>query len=531
MANDAHGMKSGGSKRGDWIALLIIVIVSLSFHFSYYRYGIQNLVDLGVATVDSERILDGQVPGRDFFDSYGPARFYIIALAFAVAGKSLLTLSGLCVILLAIKDALVFVAARHLVSRRWALFVTALSIMVHGPMHKVFLSLAILLIVLTAFRLIKNPCWKTGALFGLGAFAAGTLRYDMGAAGILMGLMLIVLIPAAVNTARRVALPVAGGIASGLALPGACLVSAYWMAGVDFYVLIENHVKRVYCLEHANLDKPGILDLFSSKEPAEFLLGYTLLFFTLVAFFALIAGIRHWFSAGRRDRKIALMLGVLVVISVLSFNHIRLGIKFLRIGQVGPPVFIALAFLLMYSGMKLKGKGVVPTAIPPAIALSVFAFLGVYIWNYEGAYSQDSFAVLRIEPHYLDHPRGGCAFKGKRGQEVEAVMEFIEQRTEPGEAIFTTASCPLFHFLTDRPNPTPFTDFAFYYFDEKNQEIVIDALNEANVNYIIDWPRPLTGFWFRSSAPIVYAYMKTYFKVERQIGRFIIMKRRAQSDE
>ncbi|MFH2001863.1 MAG: hypothetical protein ABIK28_19425, partial [Planctomycetota bacterium] len=519
-----------GSERYDRIALLSIVVISLLFHLTYYRYGVQNLVDLGVACVDSDRILNGQVPGVDFFDSYGPARFYMIALAFAVAGKSLLTLSALCVILLAIKDALVYVTARDLVSKRWALFVAALSIMVHGPIHKVFLSLAILLILVAAFRLIRRPGWKAAFVFGLAVFLAGTLRYDMGAAGMIIGFLLVAALPLAARFSKKLFLPALSGFLAGLALPGLFLTAWYYHIGVDFLVLIDNHVKRVTCLEQANQDKLGILTLPFSDQPVDFLLGYTLLFLALILAFALFAAIRLWRRAEGTDRRTALMLGVMIALGALSFNHIRLGVKFLRIGQVGAPFFIALAYLLMHAFVILKNRGSCLRWVPPCLAVGFFIFLGLYIWNFEGAYSQDSFAVLRIRSHYLDHPRGGCAFRGKRGEEVEEVIAFIEQRTAPGEAIFTTAACPLLHFLTDRPDPTPFTDFAFYYFDEKNQNLVIEKIREANVRYIIDWPRPLTGFWFKTCAPLVFDYVNTHFKVERQIGRFVIMKRREESD-
>ena len=73
--------------------MTVVAAVSLLFHLIYFRHGVQNLVDLGVACVDAERILDGQVPGRDFLEPYGPARFYITALAFWIGGRSLLTFS------------------------------------------------------------------------------------------------------------------------------------------------------------------------------------------------------------------------------------------------------------------------------------------------------------------------------------------------------------------------------------------------------------------------------------------------------
>ena len=96
----------------------------------------------------------------------------------------------------------------------------------------------------------------------------------------------------------------------------------------------------------------------------------------------------------------------------------------------------------------------------------------------------------------------------------------------PGQAIFTGPTCPLFHFLADRPDPSPFTDFTFYYFDEENQERVIEALERARVDVAVIWPRMVTGFWFRSAAPRLAEYLEHTFSPERTIGRFLVYRRR-----
>ena len=83
-------------RRTEWICAAVVAVISLLFHLLYFRHGVQNLVDLGVACVDADRLLNGQVPGQDFLDPYGPARFYITALAFSIGGKSILTFSVVC---------------------------------------------------------------------------------------------------------------------------------------------------------------------------------------------------------------------------------------------------------------------------------------------------------------------------------------------------------------------------------------------------------------------------------------------------
>jgi len=153
-------------------------------------------------------------------------------------------------------------------------------------------------------------------------------------------------------------------------------------------------------------------------------------------------------------------------------------------------------------------------------------FFPYYLWQHEEAHSQDSFAVLRYSEHFLDIPRGGCFIKGQKGREIEEVVTFLQQSTRPNQAIYTDATCPLFHFLADRPNPTPFTDFTFYFFSPRNQSLIIKCLDTARVEYIVQWNRLLTGFNFRDCAPLLWDYMNANFAMARRIGRFHILRRK-----
>ncbi|MHC4945428.1 MAG: hypothetical protein ACYTG7_20645, partial [Planctomycetota bacterium] len=309
----------------------------------------------------------------------------------------------------------------------------------------------------------------------------------------------------------------------------ALIYGAYLLlAGADFSAWITHHFIRLHSLEEANADMLDFSGLLQSSEAAHYLFGGLLVFMGLVLVGVALSGFRMWFQEKEAGRLTALLLGLLVLEGILLMNQVRLGLKFIRLSQVAPPLYMGLAFLLqaLFNRLKARAGPARLRWLAPGAALAFAVFLAGYIWTFEGSWSQDSFAVRKLRPHYLDLPRGGCYFKGKKGQEIEEVVRFLEQKTEPGEPIFTGPSCPLFHFLAGRANPTPFTDFTFYYFNEDNQRIVIDALEEAGVEYVVNWPRPLTGFLFMESAPLLTGYLNSHFARERNIGRFVILKRK-----
>lgn len=507
--------------RGDRWALALVGLLSLGFHLLYFRHGVQNLVDLGVACVDAERLLLGQLPGRDFMESYGPGRFVLTALAFLAVGKSLLTFSALCVGVLAVKDLLLFRAARFLLSQSWALYLTLLCIVVHGPTHKAFLSFALVLVILPALALIERPRSKGAFLLGLAVAGAGLFRLDMGAAGLTAAGLLLFLLPEERGKWRRLALPFAGGA---LLLGGPYLLYLALIGNLPWFVI--QHWKRIHSLELANADAPGFLNLLHASSPEQRWFGYLLLLMGLVVISSAALGWAAWRSGGRA-RKRALALGVVLFLGILAFNQVRLGVKFSRFGQIAPPFFFLLAVLLQALHRWLRGatRAAALRLCAPVAAFLFFAGLCAFLWTWQGHYSQDAFSVLRLPEYAPPLPRSGCFFKYKKGKEIEEVVKYLETFVPPGRTFFTGPSCPLFLFLAGRPNPTPFTDFTFYYFDEENQRVVIRALEEARVSYIVNWPRELTGFLFTESAPILTAYIKTHFHLDRYIGRFAVLKR------
>ena len=52
--------------------------VAAAFHASYAGYGIAPF-DLGILLADTDRVLRGEVFGRDFLAPYGPGSYYVLA--------------------------------------------------------------------------------------------------------------------------------------------------------------------------------------------------------------------------------------------------------------------------------------------------------------------------------------------------------------------------------------------------------------------------------------------------------------------
>src|ERR1700741_5207936 len=83
--NEATSRSSTGFV--ECITPFLVFLISLVYLCAFLRYSSLE-PDEGILLQGGQRILDGQVPYRDFFSFYTPGAFYLIAALFKVFGDS-----------------------------------------------------------------------------------------------------------------------------------------------------------------------------------------------------------------------------------------------------------------------------------------------------------------------------------------------------------------------------------------------------------------------------------------------------------
>src|SRR5215210_3639635 len=92
---------------------VLVQIASLSPHAS-------NIYDEGLILFGAQRVLNGEIPYRDFWGLYGPGQFYAVAALFKLAGPSIWIEQLWDVATRAGIATMVFVWARRLDAGPWA---------------------------------------------------------------------------------------------------------------------------------------------------------------------------------------------------------------------------------------------------------------------------------------------------------------------------------------------------------------------------------------------------------------------------
>jgi hypothetical protein len=189
------------------------------------------------------RILDGDVPYRDFWTMYAPGHFYLAAALFKVFGVHVWVQGVAAQLLIAVDAALLFAITRRLgLERRLALMVGFAFVLMHGN-HKEVTSYetALVFLLLALDRVVSyvqghgaRHLVVAGMLCGVGAWFKHDVSFHV-AFGAVAGLTLAWLVtsgrrPGAWVSPAGVVVRIAGG-AFATALPMAAYLA--WNAGPD----------------------------------------------------------------------------------------------------------------------------------------------------------------------------------------------------------------------------------------------------------------------------------------------------------
>lgn len=304
------------------------------------------IVDLG-----ARRILDGEVPYRDFWTIYAPGSFYTVAGAFAVLGRESLVSNLMGVLTSALAVAAFHRLASRLVDERMALLPAAAFTLCFfaAGYHRGFTSYppAILLLVLAALSAARfvdghGRRWllASGACLGLAAL----YKHDLGAYGCIATGIGLLVTPLPGGEGRIASVARLGGVVLLMLVPPVIALAS--VAGPE---MLRDLV--VFPLTDFPLARkenfPGIvpsLDGATGLLAVRRILGWSRLW--IPAFLAICAAVALW----RRRRDLDPTRRFLIVFGAVSFpifwNAAHVQINTHQITLVGLAALLAAAAFL-----------------------------------------------------------------------------------------------------------------------------------------------------------------------------------------
>lgn len=395
------------------------------------------LSDDGVLWGAAARILDGQVPGRDFPVIYPPGEFYAVAGALALGKGSWIAYRALWLGVRCIATVLAWSVARRFLPPALAAFGIAPLILVPGHWHKSSLALVPLAIIWATFRWIEKRSRGRFIALGVVIGAACLLRHDIGGLAAIASTGAVLAMPGSVRErASRAAGLLAISLGLFAAVHGALGVSPLRFVDVPLAMASAPTANR------AAVPYPNPLDLIGANGVAE---AVELSFYFWP--FAAAAMVLLWAIRRRRVREALLAATALCLVqSVWWYSNY---------GHLVQALPLSLLVTTVAAGYGIRRGGARRVFGTTGIA----AICGYLV--YQLAYSDD-LATAATPLHLADMgvpvqtALGAVHVTEARAEHLSSVLDLIGSTTDPADPIFVFPMHALYYPLSGHPNPTAF---------------------------------------------------------------------------
>lgn len=413
--------------------------------------------DDGYILNSASRVMQGQVPYKDFHFAYMPFAIYADVLSFKLFGISVLAtrITALFVSLGSIL--MLFFIARKITKNPLLQYIPALVFFAWGPTHSNFIfptMLSIFFGIATVFFFVYAREYSKNIYCFLAGIAALSTFFSKQNFGVVLLLCIpIVFMTNKALQKRHLIVSTFMGILFLLAVFFCLLLitNSFYAFLSDFYIYT---IKRI--IFQSTLTTPFPFD-FSLRGISKAVFYLSPILFSLGAFIAM----------SKKQKK---DLFIVLFVVVFYISGIRPTTDYIHLTPLLSLSGLPILFLILHKE-KLNNLVISSIAI-------FFIALGFYTGFYFPYYRWNK--PLINENNFLSHPR----FKIFASDDTSQVADFIDAKTKPGDYIFVDYYFPIFYFASNRKNPTKFDllEGGFYIAYEK--EIIWD-IEKHNTKLII----------------------------------------------
>jgi Dolichyl-phosphate-mannose-protein mannosyltransferase len=444
--------------RSEWAIALLLFVASCLYLRLFYNYTVLN-GDEGVSLQGAQRILNGEVPYRDFFTFFTPGSYYWTALLFKIFGDSILVARAALIMYGGVFSVFTYLLARRVCSRWAALFTVYLLTLTCLPykfvaLHNWDSTLWACLALYLAIRFLEVPHWGFASATGILASLTCLFEQSKGG-GLVLGLGLGFGCIALIKGRRSGFTPVhLGAFLAAFTLP--LLITIGYFASqhslpqmIADWVWPLRHYSSVNKLPYGwlELTPTNVQEILSEPWPIRLCILFILSPYFLVPALPLLALGFLGFSVLRirKEQNNRGVAGHLVLVSgtlagLLLSTLVSGRPDVTHILYLGPLFFLVLAWAL--DGPSIR-SGLWSTVRPLFIFYIFLSFTAL------------GMALLwpPLHAHVVLKTRRGDL----KGVKADAVLEEIQARVRPGQKIFVYPYEPLYYYLTATLNPTKYT--------------------------------------------------------------------------
>ena len=525
--------RSGPYKR--YALYPVIYATSVAYYLIYYNVGI-SLGDEGIFVNSTLRIMDGQIPYRDFF-YYPPGANYILAALFKLFGVDLLVGRLLWVSVVSANVLLTFAIGRRIMPLPYAVVSSVAALLVPGPWHKSLIPFFFLSSSALAVRYISGKGVANALLCGVLSGAVVYFRYDT-AVFVFLSYMLLVFF-SNIQGMRQ------GGGAAPWLRESASLSLGMATALIPaslFFLRMEGGVAIVRDVLFSAAGEKGAMGFpLPPLDSSLFTGGLTdifgrLMFYMPVAVIAATGAVVLVRASRAGIGRDELLLVFLMAAGLFAYNQTLVRADLPHLLQSIQVEYILVPYLAAQSVRFLENRRVGrPSPIFPARS-AVLAFLlatfGLFTYlNVSKAnFYTGSIGVLRDKEVPLGIPGAEVYTDREDHDNIKGLVEYIRANTSASEPVWVAPFAPMLYVLSGRKNPTRYDGiFPATLTKPGFEKEYIGEIERSGVRLIVFQDMKFTdkeSSRLRNYAPGVYGFIQANYEKKAEFGGYqVYMKK------
>jgi len=488
--------------------------------------------DEGIVTVAAERLLNGEVPYKDFFIiMYPPGQVFILAVLYKLFGVSIeigRMYTGGVQVVIAMTS---FLICRALTGKTWisvcvwAFIVTCLSPRMGAIPAPIWPGVACALVAIYLFSIFV----RTGRFHMLmySGFLAGVstvFRHDIGLFAVLAIIAGCILYRCSIRYEMLF-------LASWFVLPSVFLIYLFINSAlpdmIDSLILFPMIHK-----ESAGIAFPRpCFDLIMIFHQSLYFIKCNQYYIPLLVYGFISLYIIHEFLRNRRLDKNGVIVSVLLVFGILSFNQVRIRTDPAHLLTVIYPAVILFGFMLSRTwGIRPKNIGV-RYARAGYVILIAFLFTLLTVKNTDKYFKNVFRKPMKGKIAIASFERGSVYIPVDERDGIMNVVSFIRDKTAEGEYIFVGnyshavdafGGNLILYTLCGRLPSTKYYEFAPVLITRKYvQEEMMRSLKEKGVRYLVlqDIDMPDITDLSDGRSRILDNYIKKHYILVKKFGK------------
>ncbi|MDE0847703.1 MAG: glycosyltransferase family 39 protein [Nitrospinaceae bacterium] len=524
-----------------WGRVSLIYIALLAYFWSFCEYGL-NIWDEGGYANGTLRTLNGEKALVDFNpNGYLPGRYWYGMLFFKLFGVEIQSLRIGVLLFTPAMVIMIYSMGRKIMPAGFALLAALFMLSAPSMYYNRFYTFFVILNLYCLTNVVEKR--NLASLFGLGAaiFLSSFFKFEVTLFSILVSLGTLALLfnvkhwRVDFNFSPKQA-------ASASPKPGKFYFLLAGVAAILFAVYLgkDGYFTKVFKLvvdahEVWGNPFPEILPFFALLEKVGahqmferilfYLPPFTYGVVTILLFYRLVI------------KKETFHIAHLMVLAILLFGACAFGLVIWRAGfdnllRTLPPFYLLLCYLLygirekILSLQKPVGQNGIFMRLPLNLLTVFLPFLFYFEMNTHHGFYAGSIGAMKLETTRLSLEKMDVYTNPGEAKWIKKVIDKINLHSKKGDAILALPLNPIFYFLSDRVNPTPYEWILPGMLEEKKERALVKLLKYRLPKIVIYVDIAIDGKEERRLsryAPHLYKFLVEHYSFQEMVGFFQIL--------